>query len=111
MPKSLLRIMLYKQAMAAMGDTLGANKNMLDPIWNFPFMWPPIAPSGGKTTEVDKDMLKDAEFAAKCCTRTIKASCINAERRSILIATGPGDHKIAACVRSNTSPLLVVSRR
>ena len=34
---SLLRIMLYKQAMATLGDTLGANKSMLDPIWNFPF--------------------------------------------------------------------------
>ena len=56
---SLLRIMLYKQAMAGLGDTLGANKNMLDPIWSFPFMWPPTA-MGGKVTEVDKDMLKEA---------------------------------------------------
>ncbi len=59
---SMLRIMLYKQAMAALGDTLGEKKSMLDPIWSFPFMWPPSAsaPGGGKSTEVDKDMLKEA---------------------------------------------------
>lgn len=56
---SLLRIMLYKQAMAALGDTLGQQKSMLDPIWSFPFMWPPTG-LGGKITEVDKDMLKEA---------------------------------------------------
>lgn len=57
---SLLRIMLYKQAMSAVGESLGPNKNMLDPIWSFPFMWPPAIPPGGKTTEVDKDFLKAA---------------------------------------------------
>ncbi|MGZ3721423.1 MAG: general secretion pathway protein GspK [Bdellovibrionales bacterium] len=56
---SLLRIMLYKQAMGALGDTLGTQKSMLDPIWNFPFMWPPTA-MGGKINEVDKDMLKES---------------------------------------------------
>lgn len=56
---SLLRIMLYKQAMAALGDSLGANKNMLDPIWSFPFMWPPTT-AGAKVTEVDKDLLKES---------------------------------------------------
>lgn len=60
---SLLRIMLYKQAMAAFGDSLGANKGMLDPIWSFPFMWPPTA-LGGKATEVDKDMIKEAVDSA-----------------------------------------------
>jgi general secretion pathway protein K len=56
---SLLRIMLYKQVMATLGQNLGAQKSMLDPIWNFPFMWPPTA-LGGKMTEVDKDMLKES---------------------------------------------------
>ena len=55
---SLLRIMLYKQVMAAMGESLGANKSMLDPIWSFPFMWPPTG--GGKLMETDKDMMKEA---------------------------------------------------
>src|SRR5262249_3710668 len=57
---SLLRIMIYKQVMASLGDSLGANKNMLDPIWQFPFMWPPTAAGTGKATEVDKDMLKES---------------------------------------------------
>lgn len=55
---SLLRIMLYKQAVAAFGDQLGGQKNMLDPIWSFPFMWPPIADEG--MTEVDKSTVKSA---------------------------------------------------
>lgn len=54
---SLLRIQLYKQAMAAFGDTLGANKNMLDPIWKFPFTWPPVI--GGEVSGVDQNMIKD----------------------------------------------------
>ena len=58
---SLLRIMLYKQVMGTLGDSLGSQKNMLDPIWNFPFMWPPTAiGADAKITEVDKDMLKDS---------------------------------------------------
>ena len=56
---SLLRIMLYKQVMASMGDSLGPNKSMLDPIWSFPFMWPPSA-AGAKLMETDKDLMKDA---------------------------------------------------
>jgi general secretion pathway protein K len=54
---SLLRIMLYKQAVAAFGDQLGGNVSMLDPIWNFPFMWPPTAMATEKMTTVDKDMM------------------------------------------------------
>lgn len=62
MELSLLRVMLYKQAVAALGSSLGGNVNMLDPIWNFPFMWPPTlaAEAAPKMTEVDKSMLKDA---------------------------------------------------
>jgi general secretion pathway protein K len=56
---SLLRIMLYKQVMAGIGTSLGNNKSMLDPIWNFPFMWPPTAMGADKVNEVDKDMLKE----------------------------------------------------
>lgn len=58
---SLLRVMLYKQAVTSLGDSLGGATSMLDPIWSFPFMWPPTAAAiGGKLNEVDKDMLKDS---------------------------------------------------
>jgi len=40
---SLFRIHLYKKTMAQFGDQLKDNKSMLDPIWQFPFMWPPTA--------------------------------------------------------------------
>lgn len=52
----LLRIQLYKQAMSAFGEALGANKSMLDPIWKFPFMWPPSLDS--KMTGVDEELIK-----------------------------------------------------
>lgn len=57
---SLLRVMLYKQAVVAFGDSLGANKGMLDPIWSFPFMWPPTMLSEKAkdgVTEVDKSQI------------------------------------------------------
>nr|HMN67690.1 hypothetical protein [Bdellovibrionales bacterium] len=50
---SLLRVMLYKQAIAAFGDTLGANKSLLDPIWAFPFAWPPAIGEDTKMTGVE----------------------------------------------------------
>ena len=59
---SLLRIMLYKQATAALGDSLGGQISMLDPIWNFPFMWPPTLSMGkdSKLMESDKDDMKES---------------------------------------------------
>jgi general secretion pathway protein K len=56
MELSLLRIMVYKQAAVALGSKSAA---MLEPIWKFPFMWPPAA-VGEKMTEVDKSMIKGA---------------------------------------------------
>ncbi len=41
---SLFRIHLYKKALAAFGDQLGEARFMLDPLWQFPFMWPPVLP-------------------------------------------------------------------
>lgn len=55
---SLFRIHLYKKAMAQFGDQLKENKAMLDPIWQFPFMWPPTAALDG-VNEVDKSMIED----------------------------------------------------
>ncbi len=53
---SLLRIMLYKQALASFGSQI-PDKSLLDPIWSFPFMWPPVGLT--KVNEVDKSMIKD----------------------------------------------------
>lgn len=50
---SLYRILLYKKAMAQFGEQLKDNKNMLDPLWQFPFSWPPIGLED--LNEVDKD--------------------------------------------------------
>lgn len=55
---SLFRVHLYKKAMAQFGDQLKENKSMLDPIWQFPFMWPPTAALDG-VNEVDKSMIED----------------------------------------------------
>lgn len=55
---SLLRISVYKQVVSSLGETLGGNTGMLDPIWTFPFMWPPSASEG--MTEVDKSQLDSA---------------------------------------------------
>lgn len=41
---SLLRINIYKQAMAQFGDKLGTQSSLLDTIWQFPFVWPPVLP-------------------------------------------------------------------
>lgn len=59
---SLLRILLYKKAVATFGEQLGGNKAMLDPIWNFPFAWPPsnFIPKEEVTT-VTYDSVKAAE--------------------------------------------------
>jgi general secretion pathway protein K len=53
---SLLRVMMYKQVIQAFGNNPAVPKQMLDPIWAFPFMWPPTA-MGGKMTEVDKSVM------------------------------------------------------
>jgi general secretion pathway protein K len=55
---SLFRIHLYKKAMAQFGDQLKENKSMLDPIWQFPFMWPPTAALDGLNA-VDKEMIEN----------------------------------------------------
>lgn len=55
---SLLRVMLYKQVTQALGNNPAIPQQMLDPIWSFPFMWPPTL-MGGKMTEVDKSLIND----------------------------------------------------
>ncbi len=51
---SLLRISIYKQALAAAGPTLGEKaQTLLNPIWQFPLSWPLLVPD--KVNSVDKD--------------------------------------------------------
>lgn len=59
---SLLRIVLYKKAIAALGDKLGNNTSMLDPIWQFPLAWPPseFLPKD-QVSVVEQDLIKSAE--------------------------------------------------
>lgn len=53
---SLLRIQIYKKVMSQFGEQLGANKSMLDPIWQLPFTWPPMLPD--EVSTVDKDLIQ-----------------------------------------------------
>lgn len=55
---SLLRILIYKKAMAQFGEQLKGNEAMLDPIWQMPFAWPPIFPED--LSAVDKDLISGA---------------------------------------------------
>ncbi|MCB0364344.1 MAG: general secretion pathway protein GspK [Bdellovibrionaceae bacterium] len=60
---SLFRILLYKKAMASFGEQLGENKSMLDPIWQFPFVWPPVLPD--EISGVDKSQIQAAVKESK----------------------------------------------
>lgn len=67
---SLLRILIYKKALGAFGSQLGSNKSMLDPIWSFPFSWPPVLPddmnsvSKGMIDDVIAESTMDAQYLA-----------------------------------------------
>ncbi|MCB0421129.1 MAG: general secretion pathway protein GspK, partial [Bdellovibrionales bacterium] len=52
---SLLRVLIYKKAIASFGDKLGENKSLLDPIWQTPFAWPPVIPDD--LSAADKDQI------------------------------------------------------
>lgn len=66
---SLLRISLYKKAMAGLGGTLGDNaQQLLDPIWQLPFSWPPLMPDDLNAVHKDqilttvKESLMEAQY-------------------------------------------------
>jgi general secretion pathway protein K len=65
---SLFRIELFNQAMQAVGSKLGSNAKMLDLIWSFPFVWPPLTPPELDAASLDqiktstKESFMDAEF-------------------------------------------------
>ncbi len=68
---SLLRIKLYQTIMSTLGGSLGANKSMIDPVWNLPFSWPPILPDQASSVDVDKvnsvvaDSYMEASYVAQ----------------------------------------------
>lgn len=66
---SLLRISLYKKALAGLGGNLGDNAQaILDPIWQMPFSWPPMYPDDLNAVDKDqiqttvKESLMDAQY-------------------------------------------------
>ncbi len=67
---SLLRILIYRKALAMLGDKIKGNESMLDPIWAFPFAWPPskFLPEGLNAvdasiiTKLETESLMNAEF-------------------------------------------------
>lgn len=67
---SLLRILIYKKILAALGDNLKGNEAMLDPVWQIPFSWPPMLPdslSSADKESIEKSMKEstmDGKFVA-----------------------------------------------
>jgi general secretion pathway protein K len=56
---SLLRISIYKQALAAAAPQLGEKaQTLLNPIWQFPLSWPILIPD--KVNSVDRDEIQSA---------------------------------------------------
>jgi general secretion pathway protein K len=58
---SLLRIQIYRKAVAMAGDQVPTS--MLDIIWQMPFSWPPILPED--TSSIDKDEVKKTVSQSK----------------------------------------------
>ncbi len=66
---SLLRISIYKQALAAAGPQLGEKaQTLLNPIWQLPLSWPLMIPDGVNAVDKDelesttKESLMDAQY-------------------------------------------------
>jgi general secretion pathway protein K len=55
---SLLRIRVYQRVMDMLGDKADDMSAMLDKVWQFPFVWPPVYPDS--LAQVDKNMIKDS---------------------------------------------------
>jgi general secretion pathway protein K len=53
---SLYRIFMYKQAAKQFKSLLGENSSLLEMIWQFPFMWPPMVPPD--LNAIDKDTIQ-----------------------------------------------------
>ena len=54
---SLLRINIYQKALRTYGSLLKNNTQILNPLWELPFAWPPVLPEGA--SEIDKARQRD----------------------------------------------------
>lgn len=54
---SLLRVGLYQKALKTYAQLLQGNSQILNPIWEIPFTWPPTLPD--TATEIDKSRTRD----------------------------------------------------
>lgn len=67
---SLLRLHIYQKVQKQYGKQLGNNRQVLDQIWNTPFMWPPMIPEEGHAVDKDqmetvtKESLMEAKYLA-----------------------------------------------
>lgn len=65
---SLLRVLIYKKAVAGITEALGADQvqsqlALLDPVWQVPFTWPPVLPDdlgGGDKSAIDDAVQESA---------------------------------------------------
>ena len=55
---SLLRLQIYRKAIFQFGKSLGGNTAILDPIWQTPFVWPPVIPK--EVQRIDSETIKDS---------------------------------------------------
>jgi general secretion pathway protein K len=55
---SLLRLMIYKKAKAQFGNQLGPQSAILNKIWSFPLIWPPVL--GDNISSVDRVTINQA---------------------------------------------------
>lgn len=65
----LLRVLIYKKAVAQFGETLknAGGMSLLDQIWQFPFTWPPVLPENASSIDKSqvKDIIKESSMDAK----------------------------------------------
>ncbi len=58
---SLLRVLIYQKALAVLPKELEEQKSMLDPIWQFPFAWPPTAFLPEDMSKVERGLIAKLE--------------------------------------------------
>jgi general secretion pathway protein K len=67
---SLLRILLYRKVISQFGENLKGQGDLVNKIWNFPFVWPPVPPDSLNIVETDQinaavgESLMDTQYLA-----------------------------------------------
>lgn len=56
---SLLRINIYQQVKQTMGEMLKGNENVVEMIWQMPFVWPPDSILPPEVSRVDREAIKE----------------------------------------------------